>query len=233
MLELDVIVCSTSGKPVFRHQVSTSTTSVENDASTSSFASSLQGLLSFVVCTQHEELLELRAAGCRCVFHSVDRLTFAAVERDVNDDSSVHNRRTSSFALECLQHLLCLLQHQILLVLSDRGLDVLKRQPRYDLRELLNGTDRVTRSLTELWAVTPTLRFKDCGVPFVRLQPERRREVTRALEFEAAMTSTMICGLLLAKEQVVAIAQPNKKQFSMLVDGRRRLVMRERESVLY
>ncbi|CAI5727330.1 unnamed protein product [Peronospora destructor] len=28
----------------------------------------------------------------------------------------------------------------------------------------------------------------------------------------------MICGLLLAKEQVVAIAQPNKEQFSMLVD---------------
>ncbi|CAH0521114.1 unnamed protein product [Peronospora belbahrii] len=224
MLELDVIVCSTSGKPVFRHKVSTSTTtcsSEEDDASTSSFTSSLQGLLSFVVCTQHEELLELHAAGRRCVFRSVDNLTFAAIEQDVQEDSSVHNRRTPTFASECLQHLLRLLQSQILLVLSDRGLDVLQRQPGYDLRELLNGTDRVTRSLTELWAVAPTLRFKDYGVSFVRLKPETRREVTRALEVEAATedsTSTMICGLLLAKEQVVATVQPNKKQFSMLVD---------------
>ncbi|KAG3093358.1 hypothetical protein PI125_g16874 [Phytophthora idaei] len=200
-MELDVVVCSTSGKPIFRHRVSTSDTkrpSEEDDSSTSSFTSSLQGLLSFVACTQHEELLELQAADCQCVFRSSESLTFAVI---------------------CLQHLLQLLQNLILFVLSDRGLDVLRRQPGYDLRELLNGTERVTRSLTELWATSPTLRFKDCGVPFVRLQPEKRREVTRALEFEEnTATPTMICGLLLAKEQVVAIVQPNKKQFSILVD---------------
>ncbi|KAG3238445.1 hypothetical protein PI124_g16595 [Phytophthora idaei] len=200
-MELDVVVCSTSGKPIFRHRVSTSDTkrpSEEDDSSTSSFTSSLQGLLSFVACTQHEELLELQAADCQCVFRSSESLTFAVI---------------------CLQHLLQLLQNLILFVLSARGLDVLRRQPGYDLRELLNGTERVTRSLTELWATSPTLRFKDCGVPFVRLQPEKRREVTRALEFEEnTATPTMICGLLLAKEQVVAIVQPNKKQFSILVD---------------
>eukprot|EP00644_Phytophthora_capsici_P000468 jgi/Phyca11/525682/estExt2_fgenesh1_pm.C_PHYCAscaffold_40242 len=207
MLELDVVVCSTSGKPVFRHRVS--------------FTSSLQGLLSFVACTQDEELLELQAKGCRCVFRSSDSLTFAAIEQSVHVDDNVHDNETPSFASECLQHLLHLLQNQILFVLSDRGLDVLRRQPGYDLRELLNGTERVTRSLTELWATSPTLRFKDCGVPFVRLKPERRREVTRALEFEVPSedtTSSMICGLLLAKERVVAIVQPNKKQFSILVD---------------
>ncbi|KAG7384737.1 Vacuolar fusion protein mon1b [Phytophthora pseudosyringae] len=220
-MELDVLVCSTSGKPVFRHRVSTSGARrpcEEDDASTSSFASSLQGLLSFVACTQREELLELQAKGCRCVFRSADSLTFAAIERGVQEDEDVHTDETPSFAPQCLQHLLQLLRNQILFVLSDRGLDVLRRQPGYDLRELLNGTERVTRSLMELWASTPTLRFKDCGVPFVRLKPERRREATRALEFEAATESTMICGLLLAKEQVVAVAQPNKKQFSMLVD---------------
>ncbi|KAG6584760.1 uncharacterized protein IUM83_07949 [Phytophthora cinnamomi] len=232
-MELDVLVCSTSGKPVFRHKVSTSSDNrppeEDDDSSTSSFASSLQGLLSFVACTQHEELLELRAADCRCVFRSSDSLTFAAIERSVHEDTGgVHNGETPSVASECLQHLLRLLQHQILFVLSDRGLDVLRRQPGYDLRELLSGTERVTRSLTELWASTPSVRFKDCGVPFVRLKPERRREVARALEFEAprenttttttTTTTTMICGLLLAKEKVVAVAQPNKKQFSMLVD---------------
>ncbi|KAE9103879.1 hypothetical protein PF010_g13582 [Phytophthora fragariae] len=225
-MELDIVVCSTSGKPVFRHKLSTlsnSCPSEEDDSSTSSFASSLQGLLSFVSCTQHEELLELQAADCRCVFRSSESLTFAAIERSVHKDTgSVHSNETPSFASECLQHLLRLLQHQILFVLSDRGLDVLRRQPGYDLRELLNGTERVTRSLTELWASTPSMRFKDCGVPFVRLKPERRREVARALKFEAprenATMTTMICGLLLAKEKVVAVAQPNKKQFSMLVD---------------
>ncbi|GMF15527.1 unnamed protein product [Phytophthora lilii] len=224
MLTLEVLVCSTSGKPVFRHRVSTCPSKCppeEDDSSTSSFASSLQGLLSFVACTQHEELLELQARDCRCVFRSSDSLTFAAIERSVHLESVLASE-TPSFASECLQHLLQLLQNQILFVLSDRGLDVLRRQPGYDLRELLNGTERVTRSLTELWAATPSLRFKDCGVPFVRMRPERRREVTRALEFEARenVATTMICGLLLAKEKVVAIAQPNKKQFSMLVDGK-------------
>ncbi|KAG7396593.1 Vacuolar fusion protein mon1b [Phytophthora boehmeriae] len=142
----------------------------------------------------------------------------AAIQRSEDDGG----RFVSKFASDCLQHLLQLLQNQILFVLSDRGLDVLRRQPGYDLRELLNGTERVTRSLTELWATAPAIRFKDCGVPFVRLKPEVRRDVTRALEFqEAASTATsspMICGLLLAKEQVVAVVQPNKKQFSVLVD---------------
>jgi hypothetical protein len=214
-MELDVLVCSTSGKPVFRHRLSSPSRdgpSEEDNSSTSSFASSLQGLLSFASCTQHEELLELQADGCHCVFRSVDSLTFAAIE-------SVHLNETPSFAPECLQHLLRLLHSQILFVLSDRGLDVLRRQPGYDLRELLSGTEKVTSSLVELWASSPAIRFKDCGVPFVRLNPERRRDVTRALEFEAPTASAMICGLLLAKEQVVAIAQPNKKQFSLLVDG--------------
>ncbi|KAK1931306.1 Vacuolar fusion protein MON1 A [Phytophthora citrophthora] len=223
MLELDVVVCSTSGKPVFRHRVSTERPFEEDDSSTSSFTSSLQGLLSFVACTQQEELLELETEDSRCVFRSSDSLTFAAIEQSVQVDDNVHNNETLSFASECLQHLLHLLQNQILFVLSDRGLDVLRRQPGYDLRELLSGTEGVTRSLTELWATSPTLRFKDCGVPFVRLKPERRREVTRALEFEAASedtsTPSMICGLLLARERVVAIVQPNKKQFSILVDG--------------
>ncbi|KUF84920.1 hypothetical protein AM588_10001078 [Phytophthora nicotianae] len=221
-MELDVVVCSTSGKPVFRHRVSTLTTkrpSEEDESSASSFSSSLQGLLSFVACTQHEELLELQAAGCHCVFRSSESLTFAAIARSVQEEDSVYNNDTPSFASQCLQHLLQLLQHQILFVLSDRGLDVLRRQPGYDLRELLNGTERVTRSLTELWATTPTLRFKGCGVLFVRLKPERRREVTRALEFEENISApSMICGLLLARKQVVAISQPNKKQFSILVD---------------
>ncbi|OWZ21568.1 hypothetical protein PHMEG_0003859 [Phytophthora megakarya] len=216
-MELDVLVCSTSGKPVFRHTLSTLGTNrptEEDDSSTSSFASSLQGLLSFVTCTQQEELLGLEAAACRGVFRSTDNLTFAAIERSVQEDNNVH------IASECLQHLLKLLQHQILFVLSDRGLDVLRRQPGYDLRELLNGTEKVTTSLTELWSTTPSWRLKDWGAPFVRLKPERRRDVARALEFESKenSTSTMICGLLLAKEQVVSIAQPNKKQFSMLVD---------------
>ncbi|RLN44081.1 hypothetical protein BBJ28_00017902 [Nothophytophthora sp. Chile5] len=194
-MELEVVVCSTSGKPVFHYERSSSSSSADDDAK-SSFVSSLQGLLSFVACMQHEELQELQAAGCRCVFRRVDNLTLAAI----------------------------LLHAQILFVLSDRGLDVLRKQPGYDLRELLSGTERVMRSLTDLWATSPTLRLRDLGVPFLRLAPERRREITRALEYEAASsaetgtTSTMICGLLLASEQVVAVAQPNKKQFSVLVD---------------
>uniref|UniRef100_A0AAV1TTZ5 Vacuolar fusion protein MON1 n=1 Tax=Peronospora matthiolae TaxID=2874970 RepID=A0AAV1TTZ5_9STRA len=226
MLELAVVVCSTSGKPVFYSVVSTSLsttwTSAEDETSSiSSFMSSLQGLLSFVVCTQVEELQELESEGRRCVFYSTESLTFAAIERDVTTKDT--NKRTvTCFSLECLKHLLHLLQTHVRFLLSDRGLTVLQKQPNYDLRQLLDGTEQVTRSLTELWAVNPTLRFKDFGVPFVRLKLARRREVTRILASVKAeteqLTSTMICGLLLAKEKVVAIAQPKKKRFNMLVD---------------
>ena len=228
MLEMAVVVCSTSGKPVFHSVVSatpsTTRSSAEDETSSiSSFTSSLQGLLSFVVCTQQEELQELESEGCRCVFYSTRSLTFAAFERDV--DTKDNNKRTvTCFSVECLKHLLHLLQSHIRFLLSDRGLIALQKQPNYDLRQLLNGTEQVTKSLTELWAVSPTLRFKDFGVPFVRLRLARRREVTRILATVKAeteqLTSTMICGLLLAKKKVVAIAQPKKKQFNMLVDGK-------------
>ncbi|KAL7679071.1 putative vacuolar fusion protein Mon1 [Plasmopara halstedii] len=216
-MELDVVVCSTSGKPVFRHKVSSSKfISEDDDSSTSSFASSLQGLLSFVSCTQNEELLEIEAAGCRCVFRSSDSLTFAVI---VHEETAACNNEVPAIASRCLQHLLQLLHNQILFVLSDRGLDVLRRQSGYDLRLLLNGTERVTRSLIELWATIPTLRFTDCGASFVRLKPERRRDIIQALEHdENAATPSMICGLLLAQKRIVAIAQPKKKQFNMLVD---------------
>ncbi|RLN47997.1 hypothetical protein BBJ28_00000378 [Nothophytophthora sp. Chile5] len=226
-MELEVVICSTSGKPVFHYERSSSSSSADDDAK-SSFVSSLQGLLSFVACMQHEELQELQAAGCRCVFRRADNLTLAAiVRRDTGNPANP--AEVPDIAPECLHQLLQLLHAQILFVLSDRGLDVLRKQPGYDLRELLSGTERVMCSLTDLWATSPTLRLPDLGVPFLRLAPERRREITRALEYEAASTaetgttststSTMICGLLLANEQVVAVAQPNKKQFSVLVDG--------------
>lgn len=197
---MDVLVCSTSGKPVFRHCLSSSQA---DELSTSSLSSSLQGLLSFVSCTQGEQLLTLESEGVRCVFLATDCLTLAAID-------------SGGFSIDCVRHLLRLLRHQLLFVLSDRGLDVLRKQPGYDLRELLSGTERVSRSLTELWASEPTLRWRDWGVPFVRLKMELRREVTRALEQDGA--TSMICGLLLAKQQVVAVVQPNKKQFSVLVD---------------
>ncbi|TDH71874.1 hypothetical protein CCR75_001077 [Bremia lactucae] len=211
-MELDVVVCSTSGKPILRHRVFTpdpNSSLDDDDSSSSSFTSSLQGLLSFVSCTQHEELLELVTAGCRCVFQSSECLTFAAIVKEDTQD-------IPNVASHCLKHLVQLLQNQILFVLSDRGLNVLRRQPGYDLRELLNGTERVTKYLTELWASTAPFRFKDWGVPFVRLKPEIRREVTRALEFDES--SAMIGGLLIAEQKVVAITQSHKKHFEMLVD---------------
>ena len=180
-----------------------------------------------MACTQQEELQELESHGCRCVFYSTQTLTFAAIERDVHSDET---NNTSSFSGTCLEHLLHLLQSQLRFLLGDQGLHVLQRQPNYDLRQRLHGTERVTRSLAGLWAVHPTLRFKDFGVAFVRLQLARRRQVTRMLaaagEAETEhLTSAMICAVLLAKEKVVAIVQPKKKHFSMRVDGKRWLLM--------
>ncbi|KAI9914435.1 hypothetical protein PsorP6_006984 [Peronosclerospora sorghi] len=206
MLKLDILVCSISGKPVLHHVLSSSSLVAPDDASSSTLASSLQGLLSFVSCTHDEELQELHAAHFRGVFRTTATLTFAAIERPA---------RACTFGLECLQHLLHLLEQQILVVLSAQGLDVLRRQPGYDLRDLLHGTDKVTHAVVTKWATTPTLRLRDGGVPFLRLKLETRRQVTRALEVE---TSSMICALLVAREQVVAMHLPKKKHFSLLVD---------------
>lgn len=263
-----MVVCSVSGKPIFHYErpcagaglsahgaaarTSHNTDRLQHpgdpsnnsDVSTakSSFVSSLQGLLSFVSCVQHEELQEVETDRCRCFFQTRENLTFAIILRTAaaskgDDASSGREAETvPDISTDALQRLIQVLHSQILFVLTDRGLDVLRRQPGYDLRELLNGTERVMTSLCDRWATDPTLRFKDLGVSFVRLAPDHRIAATRALAYEpptsassssaasgggdgAASVSAMICGILLANKKVVAVSQPNKKQFSILVDG--------------
>lgn len=239
-MELEIVVCSSSGKPIFHYE----TTADAHDRleketpggcgdsnAKSSFVSSLQGLLSFLQCMQNEELRELETGNCRCLFQVVENLTFAVI---VRPSKCIDSGPGSLPALPaaCLQRLLSLLHSQILFLLSDRGLDVLRRQPGYDLRELLSGTEGVMAALSDQWASNATMRMRHLGVRFLRLAPELRGRITRALEYESPTIgglaksssandtpSSMICGLLLADEQVVAIAQPNKSQFSILVDG--------------
>lgn len=266
-MDVEVVICSASGKPIFcyerrhgRPPDDDSITSNNSNVSTqkSSFVSSLQGLLSFVSCMQHEELQQVQTDGCRCVFQAKENLTFAIILRLAStapaaaahsggDDAEVDT--VPDVPLECLQRLIQLLHSQILFVLTDRGLDVLRRQPGYDLRDLLNGTERVMTALCDRWASDPTLRFRDLGAPFVRLAPDQRLAITRTLEFEPSLSSgssssamgssaapsssaavasggaseitasATICGILLARKKIVAVSQPNPKQFSILIDG--------------
>uniref|UniRef100_K3WJ71 Vacuolar fusion protein MON1 homolog n=1 Tax=Globisporangium ultimum (strain ATCC 200006 / CBS 805.95 / DAOM BR144) TaxID=431595 RepID=K3WJ71_GLOUD len=250
-MDVEVVVCSSSGKPIFHyerpsrgsaHDASTSTTCTSSSScvstAKSSFVSSLQGLLSFVSCMQHEELQELETDGCRCFFQTRENLTFAVILRSPSAHPSTGSDSADAVpdvTTDSLQRLIHLLHSQILFVLTERGLDVLRRQPGYDLRELLSGTERVMAALCDRWATDPTLRFHDLGVAFVRLAPGHRMVVTRALEYEpsgASLTSSssasaggggggtgaMICGIVLAKKQIVAVSHPNKKQFNILVD---------------
>lgn len=225
-MDVELVVCSSSGKPIFRYatrspdQQADSSADGDASAAASSFASSLQGLLSFAACTQGGKLQELEIAHCRCVFRTVGDLTLAAIER--RDGQQV----TEFVPRECLARVLRLLRAQILLVLSDRGLDVLRKQPGYDLRELLGGTERVMSALADRWRSQPALRLQHFGLSFVRLAPDLRKDIARAIAFEPdvgdateAAASSMICGVLFARERVVAVAQPNKKQFSIQIDG--------------
>ncbi|TYZ53375.1 hypothetical protein PybrP1_006730, partial [[Pythium] brassicae (nom. inval.)] len=259
---IEVVVCSGSGKPIFhyahRPRAITANADVDGtnagarDADTgpnsaahaSSAASSLQGLLAFVACTQHEQLRELQAPGLRAFFRTSGPLSVAVVLRaaspaavtprcDNTDGSSWDPNPTLAQAMpppdvapECLQRLTELLHAQILFVLTERGLDVLRRQPGYDLRELLRGTERVMAALCARWAAEPALRFPGLGVPFVRLAAAQRLAASRALESEpppplppsSGSHASMICGVLLVRRQVVAVAQPNRKHFGILVD---------------
>lgn len=266
-MDVEVVICSASGKPIFCYERrcgrSTDATITSNSSSSvstekSSFVSSLQGLLSFVSCMQHEQLQQVQTDGCRCFFQTRENLTFAIVLRAstlslpavaahgseyVDEEEDVDT--VPDVPLECLQRLIQLLHSQILFVLTERGLDVLRRQPGYDLRDLLNGTERVMTALCDRWASDPTLRFHDLGVSFVRLAPDQRFAITRTLEFESSLSSSsasssatssssaavasggasaitasaMICGILLTRKKIVAVSQPNPKQFSILIDG--------------
>lgn len=271
-MDVEVVICSASGKPIFCYErrcrrpsdaaVNTATTTASSSTSgvsteKSSFVSSLQGLLSFIACMQHEELQQVQTNGCRCFFQTRENLTFAIVLRasavpqaparsgDGHDHGEDDADTVPDVPLECLQRLIQLLHSQILFVLTERGLDVLRRQPGYDLRDLLNGTERVMTALCDRWASDPALRFRDLGVSFVRLAPDQRLAITRTLEFDPSLSSlhmsssatssssaavasggaseitasAMICGVLLARKKIVAVSQPNPKQFGVLIDG--------------
>jgi hypothetical protein len=237
-----VVVCSSSGKPIYhfaKPAAATAFQSVEDgnrvqaddaaDQSSTrenhgggshSFVSSLQGLLSFVSCMQNDELQEIETDGCRCFFLTIENiLSYGVIVRTAKESSDAC---LPSLGRACLARLLNLLHTQIVFVLSNRGLDVLRKQPGYDLRELLIGTERVVHALSTKWLTQPPYRFKDVGVPFLRLDPVDRIEITQTIEYEPTQSTEakgMICGLLLAAGKVVAIAQPLPKQFRILVDG--------------
>ncbi|TMW55565.1 hypothetical protein Poli38472_010447 [Pythium oligandrum] len=231
-MEVELVVCSSSGKPIFHYRRPADASHFEgigggtdedggtNDGGAHSFVSSLQGVLSFVSCMQQEELQEIETDGCRAIFHSQDGIiSYAAIVRvaEGGESKPISPTRTRL----CLERMLQLMHAQILFILSDRGLDVLRHQPGYDLRELLIGTERVIYALSDQWATDVTVRFKDFGVRFVRLHPDDRMEIMQTLEHDPSQSSEssgMICGLLLASGKVVAVAQPMKKQFSILVD---------------
>jgi hypothetical protein len=221
---MEVVLCSTSGKPIFHYKITLNDVlkasickqqQEENDSRSVSFSCSLQGLVSFVSCmTQGEKIQEIQLEKSRCIFHLVDPITCVIIIREEKDKSAIQIIETTS-----LKRLLELLYAQILFILTDRGLDVLRKQPSYDLRELLIGTERTMRSLTNGWYRHVSLHMKDMGIRFLRMHPMDRMEITKAIEANTH-TTKMICGILLANEQVVAIVQPNKKQFGILVDGK-------------
>lgn len=237
-MDVELVVCSTSGKPIFHYHksvtalsfqaldehtidsVSNTNVGYDFDANRSShsFVSSLQGLLSFVKCMHNEDLQDIETEGCRCIFRTEDEiLSYAAIVRES------HGLMGCPITRHCLLRLLQLLHAQILFTLSSRGLDVLRRQPGYDLRELLTGTDRVVLGLSDRWARDPTYRLRGLGVRFIRIAPDLRLEITKTLAYEVPPESTestsMICGLLFANGRVVAVTQPMKKHFSILVEG--------------
>ncbi|DAZ98469.1 TPA: hypothetical protein N0F65_004906 [Lagenidium giganteum] len=199
---MDVLICSTSGKPIY-HFSTRASAHVQGDggssdgSSSASFTSSIQGLVSFVTCVQQDALELIETAEHTCIFHAEENLTFAMI---------------------CAKRLLKLLYAQLLFVLSERGLDILRRQPSYDLRELLGGTERVMDALVESWRVEATTRFQHMGVRYLRLPSTLRAEMTRALAYEPEESSSLLCGLLLSRKRVLVIAQPNRKQFSLVAE---------------
>ena len=99
------------------------------------------------------------------------------------------------------------LHSQILFILTSKGLDVLKRNPNYDLRSLLGGTENVMAGLCRTATRDTTMLLE--AVSQLKLAPASRAAAANILRSTAL--PDMLYGMLVAGSRLVTLVQPKNK----------------------
>ena len=99
------------------------------------------------------------------------------------------------------------LHSQILFILTSKGLDVLKRNPNYDLRSLLGGTENVMAGLCRTATSDATMLLE--AVQQLRIPAASRAAAAQILR--ATGLPDMLYGMLVAGSRLVTLVQPKNK----------------------
>ncbi|KAJ5067507.1 sand protein-related [Anaeramoeba ignava] len=91
---------------------------------------------------------------------------------------------------------------QIISILTNRAIEILKKKPHYDLRILLAGTEKFLDSV--IYEMNNNFTFIVNGVPCLKIDPQIRKKVGQIL-FEQKIQH-LVFSILLAKKQLVHIA---------------------------
>ena len=179
-----IFILSSAGKPIFSRY--------GDESRLSPIMGVLQALVSFVR-DQDDTLRYIKAGRHHVAFVLRGPLYFVAV----------------SSAGETVQHTwrqLGLLHSQIVSILTSKVEGIFARNPAYDARGLLGGTDRVMRSLLHSASNEPTMLMQ--GVPCLRMPAATRAELGKLLS--SSRPADLLFGLLLSHNHLVTLLRPKR-----------------------
>lgn len=186
-----VFLFTSSGKPVYtRHG---------DESKLASLVGVLVGLVSFVERLQHtqgeDELLWVRAGSHKIVFRSLAPLYCCTVASTGESEQQLRAQ-------------LDMMHAQVLAILTETAVRVLRDNPRFDLRHLLGGAERFLHRLSRDMdrAGSPYLLG---AVPALRLPSSLRQSLGSLLQ-GARSSEQLFYALLLGGGQLVTLVRPKK-----------------------
>ena len=179
-----VFVLSSAGKPIFSRYGDESKLAPQMGL--------LQALVSFVH-DRGDTIRYVRAGGTNIVFVLRGSLYLVAVS-------------STGEPVEHLWRQLGLLHAQIISILTSQVEKMFQRNPAYDVRGLLGGTERVTRALLHAAGSDPAVLLQ--AVPCLRVPPGVRAELGRLLA--AHRPAELLFGVMLAHNHLVTLTRPRR-----------------------
>ena len=179
-----VFVLSSAGKPIFSRYGDESLLAPQMGL--------LQALISFVQ-DRGDTIRYIRAGNVNIVFVLRNALYLVAVS-------------STGETVEHLWRQLGLLHSQIISILTAKVDQIFQKNPSFDARGLLGGTDRVTRALLHSAGSDPAMLLQ--AAPCLRMAPPVRAELGRLLS--ACRPPELLFGVFLAHNHLVTLSRPKR-----------------------
>lgn len=156
---------------------------------------SFMGMIAGLVC-QFDDMGDglrcIEAGGCKIVFTAKDPVYLVAVMRGA--------------PLQCVSRQLDFVYLQLVSLLTSTRINVLNKNPNYDLRGMMGGTEHVMDRLCDEMELSPCFLLQ--GFACVALDQATRSAVTELML--AARHEAMLFGMLLSGSRVMAMCQGRK-----------------------